>query len=111
MLHVRVVSPAALTRPLTDRLTAAPGVHNVVVRAGAARRPDGDAVQFDVRDAAANPVFTALRELGLDRDAVICVEPGRRHPHRPVPGGRPARRAAPGDRSGLGDGGSGHPRR
>ena len=74
MLHVRVVSPAALTRPLTDRLTAAPGVHNVVVRAGAARRPDGDAVQFDVRDAAANPVFTALRELGLDRDAVICVE-------------------------------------
>jgi len=27
-----------------------------------------------VRDAAANPVFTALRELGLDRDAVIGVE-------------------------------------
>ena len=74
MLHVRLVSPAALTRSLTDRLAAAPGVHNVVVRAGAARRPDGDAVQFDVRDAAANPVFTALRELGLDRDAVICVE-------------------------------------
>lgn len=74
MLHVRVVSPAALTRPLTDRLATAPGVHNVVVRGGAARRPDGDAVQFDVRDAAANPVFTALRELGLDRDAVICVE-------------------------------------
>ena len=74
MLHVRVVSPAALTGPLTDRLAAAPGVHNVVVHAGVAREPDGDAVQFDVRDAAANPVFTALRELGLDRDAVIGVE-------------------------------------
>jgi hypothetical protein len=74
MLHVRVVSPAALTRSLSDRLAAAPGVHNVVVRAGAACRPDGDADQFDVRDAAANPVFAALRELGLDRDAVICVE-------------------------------------
>jgi len=74
MLHVRVVSPAAVTRLLTDRLAAAPGVHNVVVHPGAARRPDGDAVQFDVRDAAANPVFTALRELGLDRDAVIGVE-------------------------------------
>jgi uncharacterized hydrophobic protein (TIGR00271 family) len=74
MLHVRVVSPAALTRPLTDRLAAAPGVHNVEVRAGAVRRPAGDAVQFDVGDGAANPVFTALRELGLDRDAVICVE-------------------------------------
>ena len=44
------------------------------MRAGAARRPDGDAVQFDVRDVAANPVFTALREIGLDRDTVICVE-------------------------------------
>jgi uncharacterized hydrophobic protein (TIGR00271 family) len=74
MLHVRVVSPAALTGPLTDRLAAASGVHNVVVHPGAARRPDGDAVQFDVRDAAANPVFAALRELGLDRDAVIGVE-------------------------------------
>jgi len=74
MLHVRVVSPAAATQSLTDRLAAAPGVHNVVVRTGAARRPDGDAIAFDVRDAAANPVFTALRELGLDRDSVICVE-------------------------------------
>ena len=34
----------------------------------------GDAVQFDVRDAAANPVLAALRDLGLDRDGVICVE-------------------------------------
>ena len=74
MLHVRVVSPAALTESLTDRLIAAPGVQNVVVRAGAARRPPGDAIEFDVRDAVANPVFKALRELGLDRDSVICVE-------------------------------------
>jgi uncharacterized hydrophobic protein (TIGR00271 family) len=74
MLHVRVVSPAALTGPLSSRLEAAPGVQNLVVRAGAARRPDGDAVQFDVLDSAANPVFAALRELGLDQAGVICVE-------------------------------------
>jgi len=74
MLHVRVVSPAALTESLTDRLAAAPGVHNVVARAGAALRPPGDAVEFDVQDAVANPVFKALRELGLERDSVICVE-------------------------------------
>ena len=74
MLHVRVVSPAARTESLTDLLAAAPGVHNLVVRAGAARRPPGDAVQFDVRDVAANPVLAALRALGLDRDGVICVE-------------------------------------
>ena len=78
--------------------------------AGAARRPDGDAVQFDVRDGAANPVFTALRELGLDRDAVICVE--RVDATLTGQAARAAaRRAAAGDRSGLGNGGSGHPRR
>jgi uncharacterized hydrophobic protein (TIGR00271 family) len=75
MLHVRVVSPATLTESLIDQLAAAPGVQNVVVRPGAARRPPGDAVQFDVRNSAANPVFKALRDLGLDRNgAVICVE-------------------------------------
>jgi uncharacterized hydrophobic protein (TIGR00271 family) len=74
MLHVRVVSPAAQTESLTELLAAAPGVHNLVVRAGAARRPPGDAVHFDVRDAAANPVLAALRDLGLDHDSVICVE-------------------------------------
>jgi len=63
MLHVRVVSPAALTDQLTVRLAAAPGVQNMVVRDGAARRPAGDAVEFDVRDGAANPVFAARREL------------------------------------------------
>src|ERR671924_1696163 len=74
MLHVRVVSPTALTGPLADRLAAAPGVQNVVVHAGVGRRPEGDAVQFDMRDGAANPVFRTLRELGLDRNRVICVE-------------------------------------
>jgi uncharacterized hydrophobic protein (TIGR00271 family) len=46
----------------------------MVVQAGGARRPDGDAVQFDLRDEAANPVLEALRELGLDQTSVICVD-------------------------------------
>jgi uncharacterized hydrophobic protein (TIGR00271 family) len=74
MLHVRVVSPAAVTGPLADWLTAASGVQNLVVQEGAATRPDGDAVQFDVHDEAANPVFRKLRSLGLDRHGGICVE-------------------------------------
>ena len=74
MLHVRVVSPASLTGELTDRLASAPGVQNVVVQPGVARQPDGDAVQFDVRDDTANPVFAELRAAGLDRYAVICVD-------------------------------------
>jgi uncharacterized hydrophobic protein (TIGR00271 family) len=74
MLHLRVISPAALTPALTDRLAAAPGVQNLIVQPSAASRPAGDAVQFDVHDAAANPVFSTLRELGLDRDGAVVVE-------------------------------------
>jgi uncharacterized hydrophobic protein (TIGR00271 family) len=73
MLHVRVVSPERVTAQLARQLAAAPGVQNVVVRAGGARRPDGDAVEFDLREEAANPVLAALRELGLDRAGAICV--------------------------------------
>jgi uncharacterized hydrophobic protein (TIGR00271 family) len=74
MLHVRVVSPASFTGQLIDMLAAAPTVHNVVVQAGAARHPEGDAVQFDLNDEAANPVLGALRDMGLDRTGVICVD-------------------------------------
>jgi uncharacterized hydrophobic protein (TIGR00271 family) len=74
MLHVRVVSPAALTGQVAGRLATAPGVQNVMVQPGAARRPDGDAVQFDVRDENANLVLAAFRDLGLDRAGVICVD-------------------------------------
>jgi uncharacterized hydrophobic protein (TIGR00271 family) len=74
MLHVRVVSPGNVTGELTGRLGAAAGVRNVVVLAGGARCPNGDAVQFDVLVEAANPVLGMLRELGLDRTGVICVD-------------------------------------
>ncbi len=73
VLHVRMVSPTKLTERLADNLITAPGVQNVVVHPGAGRRPDGDAVQFDVREDAANPVFDALRGSGLDRVCVIGV--------------------------------------
>jgi uncharacterized hydrophobic protein (TIGR00271 family) len=74
MLRVRVVSPASVTGPLLERLTAAPGVRNVVVLREAARRPEGDAVHFDLSDGAANPVFQELRDLGLARQGSISVE-------------------------------------
>ena len=67
MLHVRVVSPPSVTGRLLDRLAGLPGVSNLIVLEGAAHRPDGDAVFFDVDHGAANPVFRALRGLGLDR--------------------------------------------
>ena len=74
MLHVRVVSPPAVTGQLVGTLAVAPGISSVVVQEDRARRPAGDAVQFDVRNDAANPVFAALRDLGLDHAGVITVE-------------------------------------
>jgi uncharacterized hydrophobic protein (TIGR00271 family) len=74
MLHIRVVSPASGTELLLDTLDGLAGVQHLIVLDGAGRRPDGDVVFFDVQDNAANPVFRALRGLGLDRDDGIAVE-------------------------------------
>lgn len=74
MYRVRVVSPATLTGALLDMLAAESGVHSLVVLPGAARRPDGDAVHFELRDGAANATFHALRELGLDSHGMVSVE-------------------------------------
>ena len=74
MLHIRVLSPPDVTARLLDRLSHLPGVQNVIVLEGAGRRPDGDAILFDVRGGAANAVFRALRGLDLDRDGAITVD-------------------------------------
>ena len=73
-LHVRVVSPPALTSRLLAALTASSGVRNLVMLPGAARQPQGDAIQFDVQPGAANPVFRELRGLHVDREGSISVE-------------------------------------
>jgi uncharacterized hydrophobic protein (TIGR00271 family) len=73
VLHVRVVSPPGRTASLVAALAADPGVQNLVVLKGAARRPDGDAVQFDVLDRSANPVLRELRALDLDGAGSITV--------------------------------------
>jgi uncharacterized hydrophobic protein (TIGR00271 family) len=72
VLHVRVVSPPGATGDLVDRLAADPGVRSLVVLPGAARHPDGDAIQFDLLDQFANPVLQALRtQIGGDGSIVI----------------------------------------
>jgi uncharacterized hydrophobic protein (TIGR00271 family) len=73
VIHVRVVSPHDLTGPLVDALMASAGVHNLVVLYGAAQRPGGDAVQFDVLNRSANPVLRQLRVLDLDNRGSITV--------------------------------------
>lgn len=71
MLHVRVVSPPGSTGHLVERLSTDPGVRNLVVMPGAARRPDGDAVQFDLLTRFANPVLRELRARVQDHGSVV----------------------------------------
>ncbi len=72
MLHVRVVSPPASTDHLVAKLCVDPGIANLVVVRGAARRPDGDAVQFDLATRFANQVLAGVRaELGDHGSVVI----------------------------------------
>lgn len=74
MLNVRLVSPQPLTAHVGEALVAAAGVRNVVIQPGVARRPDGDAVQFDVRDEDANDVLATLRAMGLYESGGVCVD-------------------------------------
>jgi uncharacterized hydrophobic protein (TIGR00271 family) len=74
VFHVRIASPPDVTGRLVEALAADPGVLNLVVLRGAAQRPDGDAVQFDLRTGSANPVFRQLRDLDLDGRGVVMVE-------------------------------------
>ena len=74
MLRVRVVSPPGWTERLVDKLSVDPGIRNLVVLPGAARRPPGDAVQFDLLTQFANPVLRELRALPFGESGSVVVE-------------------------------------
>jgi hypothetical protein len=73
-LHVRVVSPPDLTELLADALITASGVSNLVVLTGSARRPDGDAVHFDVMARSANSVLRQVKALQGDHHSSILIQ-------------------------------------
>ncbi|MBO0705967.1 MAG: DUF389 domain-containing protein [Candidatus Dormibacteraeota bacterium] len=74
MLHVRVVAPPHCTPSLCESLEANPAVTNVLVLDGAARKPPGDAIFFDVVREGASALFDELRGLGVVREGSISVE-------------------------------------
>lgn len=74
MLHIRVITPPDRRAALLDALEADMAVCNIVVMPGAARRPDGDLVQFDVAREAANGVLEQLRQHDLHHVGSIAVE-------------------------------------
>ena len=72
--HVRLVSPPDQTESLVGLLAADSGVANLVVLPGMARRPDGDAVQFDVQSRSANSLFRRLEAFGLDGGGAVGIK-------------------------------------
>jgi uncharacterized hydrophobic protein (TIGR00271 family) len=71
--HVRLVSRPDRTDSLLEALDSDPGVSSLVVLPGAAR-PDGDAVQFDVRPGSANSVFRQLKSFTGGHREAVAVE-------------------------------------
>ncbi|MBW0105732.1 DUF389 domain-containing protein [Pseudonocardia sp. KRD291] len=74
MLHLRVVSPAALTTDVRAVLDAEPGVAHLVVHHGAAVRPAGDLVEADIARECTDDVLAALTDLGIDHTGAITLE-------------------------------------
>ena len=72
--HVRLVSAPDRTGGLLEALASDPGVSSLVVLPGAARRPGGDAVQFDVAARSANSVFRQLKAFQDGRSSTVAVE-------------------------------------
>jgi uncharacterized hydrophobic protein (TIGR00271 family) len=74
VIHVRVVSPADVTPGLLGFLSGEDGIVNLVRLSESTARPEGDAVQFDVVNGAANRVLERLRRLGIAERGSIVME-------------------------------------
>ncbi len=72
--HLRMTTRGELTERVAALLAAEPGVSNLVVLPGAARRPAGDAVQCDVLASAANAVLTQLKAVRDDHAGPVAAE-------------------------------------
>ena len=74
MIHLRVVSPPDITDILVPLLRSETAVMNLTVLRSAVSNPNGDAVQFDVLQGAANEVIARLRDLGVEQRGSIVLE-------------------------------------
>jgi uncharacterized hydrophobic protein (TIGR00271 family) len=75
MVHLRVVAPRELAEPAYRFLRDHPSAVNIVRLADAAEQPDGDVILCDVAREDASVVVAELRELGIERDGSIAIEP------------------------------------
>ncbi|HEX6935135.1 MAG TPA: DUF389 domain-containing protein [Actinomycetes bacterium] len=77
MLHLRIAVPSELSAAVVSVLEQDSAVSSLSVLVGASRIPAGDLVLADVAREGANQVVDRLRELGVQHEGSIHVEPVR----------------------------------
>src|SRR5262245_38278863 len=75
MVHLRIVAPPARGEQTYRFLREHPSALNIVRLPDAAESPHGDLILCDVASEDASVVIAELRELGLERDGSIALEP------------------------------------
>ncbi|MGW1739690.1 DUF389 domain-containing protein [Nocardia sp. NPDC001965] len=75
MLHLRIMSPTALTDEVVEILESDPAVSGLAVLRNSAVRPEGDVVLADLAREAANEVVEKLRATGLHHRGSIELQP------------------------------------
>jgi hypothetical protein len=91
MFQVHLVCPPEKSDDLVGLLATDTGVRNIVVLPQSAKRPDGDAIQFDLATDSANPVLRQLRDLGTGEHSPVTVhivDAALPEPSRPAPQAR-----------------------
>jgi uncharacterized hydrophobic protein (TIGR00271 family) len=71
VLHLRILSPPALTDAVVEAATIESGVANVVVQRGVGADPASDLVSCDLARSAANRFVDRLQDLGIDRPGAL----------------------------------------
>ena len=74
MVHLRIVVPSHQTDHVVELLEHTPSACNLIVLAGAARKPEGDVLLVDIAREEASVVISDLRELEVDREGSIAIE-------------------------------------
>lgn len=75
MIHLRIVAPPELTVRALELLGSSRSVTNIIVLRGAALKPQGDVILFDVATEEASVAISDLRELGIDCHGSIAIGP------------------------------------
>jgi uncharacterized hydrophobic protein (TIGR00271 family) len=75
VVHLRIVATPDHTARALELLERSESVCNVVLLEGAARRPSGDVILADVAREDASVVLADLKELGIQHEGSIAIEP------------------------------------